>query len=271
MRRACRPMWASPMSPSISARGVRAATESTTMRSMAPVRTSVSVISSALLAAVRLRDQEVVELDPEPAGVVGVESVLGVDEGAHAAARLGLGDGVQGQRRLAGRLRAVDLDDAAARQAADPEREVERQRAGRDDLHLRDLLAAEAHDRPVAELLLDDLDRFGDGSVLVRVVAIRFAAHWETPCSMDVHAPWRRLRRSIATRVPPQLRGSGGWLSGAPDASGREPDAPAGQPTGTLFPAPRQPAAKLLSRDLRACRNEAAGDDRLGRSGRAGA
>ena len=45
--RACRPMWASPMSPSISARGVRAATESTTIRSIAPVRTRVSVISSA--------------------------------------------------------------------------------------------------------------------------------------------------------------------------------------------------------------------------------
>ena len=45
--RACRPTWVSPMSPSISARGVRAATESMTMTSMAPERTSMSVISSA--------------------------------------------------------------------------------------------------------------------------------------------------------------------------------------------------------------------------------
>ena len=45
--RACRPTNVSPISPSISARGVRAATESTTTTSIAPERTSASVISSA--------------------------------------------------------------------------------------------------------------------------------------------------------------------------------------------------------------------------------
>src|SRR2546428_7248895 len=47
MSRACRPMWASPISPSSSARGTSAATESITMMSTAPLRTRVSVISSA--------------------------------------------------------------------------------------------------------------------------------------------------------------------------------------------------------------------------------
>jgi len=47
MRRACTPMWASPISPSSSALGTSAATESMTSTSMAPERTSVSVISSA--------------------------------------------------------------------------------------------------------------------------------------------------------------------------------------------------------------------------------
>ena len=47
IRRACRPTWESPISPSISARGTRAATESTTITSMAPERTSASVISNA--------------------------------------------------------------------------------------------------------------------------------------------------------------------------------------------------------------------------------
>ena len=47
MRRACRPTWLSPMSPSISALGTSAATESTTTRSTAPERTSMSAISSA--------------------------------------------------------------------------------------------------------------------------------------------------------------------------------------------------------------------------------
>ena len=45
--RACRPGSTSPISPSISAFGVSAATESTTITSIAPERTSVSVISSA--------------------------------------------------------------------------------------------------------------------------------------------------------------------------------------------------------------------------------
>ncbi len=47
MSRACRPMWLSPISPSISARGTRAATESMTMMSIAEERTSFSVISRA--------------------------------------------------------------------------------------------------------------------------------------------------------------------------------------------------------------------------------
>ena len=71
-------------------------------------------------------------LDAELARVADVERVLGVDERAHAAGALRLGDRVQRQRRLAGRLGAVDLDDAAARQAADAERDVEADRAGRD-------------------------------------------------------------------------------------------------------------------------------------------
>ena len=45
--RACRPTWLSPISPSISARGTRAATESMTMMSSAPERISMSAISRA--------------------------------------------------------------------------------------------------------------------------------------------------------------------------------------------------------------------------------
>ena len=45
--RACKPGSESPISPSSSARGTSAATESTTSTSTAPERTSVSVISSA--------------------------------------------------------------------------------------------------------------------------------------------------------------------------------------------------------------------------------
>ena len=63
---------------------------------------------------------------------------------------------VQRERRLAGGFRAVDLDDPAARQAADAERDVEAERAGRDGLDLDRLLAlAEPHDRAFAEGALD--------------------------------------------------------------------------------------------------------------------
>ena len=136
IRRACRPTWESPMSPSISAFGTSAATESITIdvdRAGADQRLGDL---QRLLAGVRLRDQQLFEVDAEPAGVDRVEGVLGVDDRGHAAQLLGLGDDVQRQRRLAGRLRAVDLDDAAARHAADAEREVERDAAGRDRLDL---------------------------------------------------------------------------------------------------------------------------------------
>ena len=109
-----------------------------------------------LLAVVGLRDQQLVHVHAELARVVRVERVLGVDEGGGAAQLLHLGDHRQGQRRLAGRFRAVDLDDAAARQPADAERDVEPERAGGNHLDvLRHLGFAEPHDRALAELLLD--------------------------------------------------------------------------------------------------------------------
>ncbi len=46
-KRACKPMCESPISPSISALGVSAATESTTIIPTAAERTSMSTISSA--------------------------------------------------------------------------------------------------------------------------------------------------------------------------------------------------------------------------------
>jgi hypothetical protein len=81
--------------------------------------------------------------------------VLGVDIGADPAVALRLGHGVHGQGRLPRGLRAEDLDDAPAGQAADAEREVEGQRTGRDGLDLHVEVVAHAHDRALAELLLD--------------------------------------------------------------------------------------------------------------------
>ena len=68
-----------------------------------------------LLAVVGLRDEQVLELDPQLARVLRVERVFGVDERGHAAGLLRLRDDLQRQRRLARRFRPEDLDDAAAR------------------------------------------------------------------------------------------------------------------------------------------------------------
>ena len=113
-----------------------------------------------LLAGIGLRDQQIVDIDPELFGIDRVERVLGVDKGAGAAALLRLGDDVQRQRRLARAFRAVNLDDAAARQAADAERDIEPERAGRDHVDVRRGLArAELHDRALAESALDLAER----------------------------------------------------------------------------------------------------------------
>ena len=113
-----------------------------------------------LLAVVGLRDQQILDLDAELAGVDRVERVLGIDEGADAALLLGLRHHLQGKRGLAGGLRPVDLDHAPARQAADAQRDVEPERARRDGLHLDALVVgAEPHDRALAEVLVDLIER----------------------------------------------------------------------------------------------------------------
>ena len=110
----------------------------------------------SLLAGVGLRDQQVLQVDPQLAGIDRVQRMLGVDEGADAALALRLGHRMERQRGLAGALRTVDLDDAAARQAADAERDVQAQGAGGHGGDLHHLLVLpEPHDRALAEGALD--------------------------------------------------------------------------------------------------------------------
>ena len=109
-----------------------------------------------LLTGVRLRDQQFVDVDAELLGVRRIERMLGVDEGGGAAQLLDFRDHLQRERGLAGGFRTVDLDDAAARQAADAKRDVEAQRAGGHRFHVVGRGGiAQAHDRTLAELLFD--------------------------------------------------------------------------------------------------------------------
>ena len=79
----------------------------------------------SLLAGVRLRDQQLVDIDAEFAGVAGVEGVLGVDEGAGAAGFLGLGDHMQREGGFPRTFRSVNFNNPAAWQAADTKANIQ--------------------------------------------------------------------------------------------------------------------------------------------------
>ncbi len=66
----------------------------------------------SLLAVVGLRDVEVGNVYAQLLSIETVEGVFRIDEGGYTAGLLGLGNGVDGQRGLTGRLRTVNLDDA---------------------------------------------------------------------------------------------------------------------------------------------------------------
>src|SRR5690606_3614417 len=109
-----------------------------------------------LLARVGLRDEQVFEVDAQLGGVLDVERVFGVDEGAGAAKLLHFGDDLQRKRGLARGFRTIDFDDTPARQTAYAQRDVKTERPGGNHLNVvLDLVVAIAHDRTLAELLFN--------------------------------------------------------------------------------------------------------------------
>src|SRR5690606_11192225 len=108
----------------------------------------------SLLAVVGLRDEKALDVHPKLRRVNRVECVLGVDESRSEAHALGLGDHMERESRFARGFRPVDFDDAAARQAADADGEIEAERARRDRVDLLDWTVAETQNRALAEVLL---------------------------------------------------------------------------------------------------------------------
>ena len=86
--RACRPTWLSPISPSSSAFGTSAATESTTSDVDRAGGDQGAGDLQRLLAVVGLRNQQVVHVDAQLPGVQRIQRVLGVDERGGPARRL---------------------------------------------------------------------------------------------------------------------------------------------------------------------------------------
>ena len=81
--------------------------------------------------------------------------MLGVYEGDLAAPLLGFRHDMEGQSGLAGGLRSIDLHDPALGYAANPQRQVQRQRPGGDGLHHHAGVLAQTHDGPLAVGLFD--------------------------------------------------------------------------------------------------------------------
>src|ERR1700736_1120036 len=106
-----------------------------------------------LFAGIGLRDQQVVDFDPELFRVHRIERMFGIDERRRAAVTLRRSDDGQRQRGFTRRLRAEDFDDAAARNAAHAERDVQSQRARGDGVDLVGGAGiAQAHDRAFTKL-----------------------------------------------------------------------------------------------------------------------
>ena len=79
-----------------------------------------------LLAVVRLGNKKLVNFDANFSRVIRVKGVLGVNKGGNPAHLLHLGDNMLGQGCFAGRFRPEDLNDAAARHAADAKSQIHR-------------------------------------------------------------------------------------------------------------------------------------------------
>ena len=86
-----------------------------------------------LLAGIRLRDQQVLNVHTTGTGPHRVERVLCINKGGNPTGLLRRGDGVQCQCRLPAALRAVNLDHSTARQTANPQSNVEGDNTRRDD------------------------------------------------------------------------------------------------------------------------------------------
>ena len=89
-----------------------------------------------LLAGIGLGDEQILDVDAELLGVLDVERMLGVDVCRHTAGPLHVGGEMEREGGLAGGLRAVDLGDASARNAADADGGIEVDGAGGNGGHL---------------------------------------------------------------------------------------------------------------------------------------
>ena len=103
------------------------------------------------LTGIGLGDQQVFDVHPEGRGIDRIQGVLGIHERRHAAPFLHLGDGMEGERGLAGALRSVDLHHPPLGVPAS-EGEIQGEGAGVDRFDPHPGGIPQTHDRPLAEI-----------------------------------------------------------------------------------------------------------------------
>ena len=211
--RACRPTWLSPISPSISARGTSAATESMTMTSIAPDRISMSAISSACSPVSGWETSSASVSTPSALRVLRIERVLGVDERGDAAGCLRVRHRVQRDRGLTAGLRTVDLDDPATRagRRCRARRRARWSRSGSPPIGI-DRAFAEPHHRALAELLVDLRER-----EVERLLAVWHCLPWLPPLLSPVFFPSELFTRDTLGVGPTETQPPGRdlWMSAA--------------------------------------------------------
>ena len=109
-----------------------------------------------LLARIGLGNEDLIDVHADTCGIRGIERVLGIDKCHDAAHSLGLCQNLERKRCLTGGLGTVNLDDTAARHAADAQSGIEGQGARGNGLDLElGTTVAVPHDGTLAEFLLD--------------------------------------------------------------------------------------------------------------------
>ena len=97
--------------------------------------------------------------------------MFSINEGCNAAVFLCFGNHMQGYRRLTGRFRAINLNDTAARNAARPQRNINRQDACGDNLHIHLRTGIpQTHNRALAKILLNLFQRIGQSCFLAVIL-----------------------------------------------------------------------------------------------------
>ena len=108
-----------------------------------------------LLSGIGLRDQELVNIHTQCFCIIGIQRVLRIHKRGDSAVGLGVGNRVEGECGFTRGLGAINLDDAAARQTADAERDIESNRTGGNNRNGWPLVRAESHDRPFSKLAIN--------------------------------------------------------------------------------------------------------------------